>query len=138
MRTSYSENKGVVFVITTIVLSACAQLLMKFGMLTLAHTDRTLSQLFDLNIISQPAILWVLAGLACYAVSMLFWLAALSKYELSFAYPLLSLSYVLVYLGAVLWPGFHESASWLRSLGIVVIIIGVTLVTQAKPNNIAG
>lgn len=132
-----SSHKGMLFVVATVVLSACAQLFMKFGMLSLTHIDHASLQSFHLSMLNLNTVLWVLVGLTCYAVSMLFWLAALAKYELSFAYPLLSLSYVLVYLGAIALPGFNENISWLRSLGIIVIIIGVTLVTRTKSDNLS-
>ncbi len=138
MNNTYTLYKGMAFVISTIVLSASAQLLMKYGMLELAHSNTEFLRNFALDTLNPTAILWVLAGLACYAVSMLFWMAALTKYELSFAYPLLSLSYVLVYLGASLWPGFNETITGLRSSGIALIVTGVVLVTRTKHKSMAG
>jgi len=128
--------KGVIFVICSVVLSACAQLFMKSGMLELADSGGL--QIMQLNVERlhdpgfQGAFLWVATGLMCYAVSMLFWMAALARYELSLAYPMLSVSYILVYLGAVWWPGFHESVTTLRTAGIVMIVVGVILVTQSR------
>jgi len=118
------------------VLSASAQLLMKYGMLALANSGDLLSQPLSLNSLYQPALqamlFWVSAGLICYAISMLFWMAALARYELSLAYPLLSLSYVLVYIGAAHLPGLNESVSGLRSGGIVLIVTGLVLVTRSN------
>ncbi len=65
----------------------------------------------------------------------LFWLAALAKYELSMAYPLLSLSYVLVYIGAASWPRLHETVSALKTIGIILILAGVFLVTRTQSNS---
>lgn len=133
------QYKGVIFVISSVVLSACAQLFMKSGMLELAGsgglqiTQLSVEQFYDPGF--QAALLWVGTGLICYAVSMLFWMAALARYELSLAYPMLSVSYVLVYLGAVWWPGFHESVTALRTAGIFLIVIGVILVTQSRSSN---
>jgi undecaprenyl phosphate-alpha-L-ara4N flippase subunit ArnF len=139
MRDKYEQYKGVLFAACTVVLSACAQLLMKYGMLALANSDSWRSQPLVLDSLYQPDLLamlfWVAAGLLCYAMSMLFWMAALAKYELSLAYPMLSLSYVLVYIGAALLPGFNESVTCLRTAGIVLIVIGVILVTRSKNGN---
>jgi undecaprenyl phosphate-alpha-L-ara4N flippase subunit ArnF len=136
MRDAHKQYAGVFFAVSTVVLSACAQLLMKYGMLDLANAGGLHIQQIGIDTLYQPAfqgvLLWVFAGLSCYAVSMLCWMAALAKYELSLAYPILSLSYALVYIGAASWPGFHESISNLRSSGILLIVIGVILVTRSK------
>lgn len=122
------------FIGCSIVLSAAAQLLMKAGMLELEGVDmaRVLESVPMATAHLLFTAVWVLAGLVCYVISMLSWLAALTKYELSLAYPLLSISYVLVYIGAVLWPRLHESVSVSKSISILFILVGVFLVTRTK------
>jgi len=120
----FSPNLGLLFISGSILLSASAQLLLKLGMLEL-HKLYDISPFF-------PALIWVSIGLACYALSMLFWMAALSKYELSFAYPMLSISYILVYICAALMPQLHESVSFWKTIGILFIVVGVILVTKTK------
>ena len=73
---------------------------------------------------------WGLIGLGCYGVSMMLWIIALSRCDLSLAYPMLSLSYVLVYIAAVYWPKLGESASTLKTAGIMLIVAGVMLVAR--------
>lgn len=138
------HQRAMLFVIISVVLSAFAQLLMKSGMLALSTLEPSTLQNPGLEMVHIPGIqiafAWVVAGLSSYAVSMLFWMAALARYELSLAYPMLSLSYVLVYIGAALWPGFNESITSLRTGGIVLIVIGVILVTRSgskTPSNTA-
>jgi undecaprenyl phosphate-alpha-L-ara4N flippase subunit ArnE len=59
-------------------------------------------------------------------VAMMLWLAGLSKLDLSYAYPLVSVGYVLVtFLSAVL---FHEEVNAQRWLAVAVISSGVVLV----------
>ena len=53
-------------------------------------------------------------------------------YEERYAYPLLGLAYVLVYVGATLWPRLAEPASVLRTGGTLLILAGVMLVTVAE------
>jgi undecaprenyl phosphate-alpha-L-ara4N flippase subunit ArnF len=104
---------------TSIILSAAGQLGMKAGMSALASSE------------VWNAILWTGAGLACYGLSMLAWLGALTRYPLSLVYPLLSLSYVLVYLGATRWPLLMEATSVNRSLGTLLIALGVAIVSTS-------
>lgn len=131
-------HKSYLYMSASILLSTLAQLSMKAGMLLFATHNANgwmgLSSLLDL-----PALLWVGAGLACYGMSLLFWMSAIARLDLSLAYPMLSLSYVLVYVVAVNWTLLHEQASWIRSLGIVVVILGVILIahsdkTDRKPS----
>jgi undecaprenyl phosphate-alpha-L-ara4N flippase subunit ArnF len=125
------------FIGSSIVLSAGAQLLMKVGMQELGSVDlaHALANASAATAHLLPVVTWILAGLVFYAISMLFWLAALAKYELSMAYPLLSLSYVLVYIGAASWPRLHETVSALKTIGIILIIAGVYLVTRTESNS---
>jgi undecaprenyl phosphate-alpha-L-ara4N flippase subunit ArnF len=116
----------------SIVLSACAQLFMKVSMIQLHDTAPSGTSLFFLIIENNAILIWLVAGLACYALSMLCWLLALIKYELSFAYPFLGITYVLVYLGAVYWPQIGEQLSWQRTAGIVLILVGVVFVNYNK------
>jgi len=118
-------------VIASIILVSCAQLMLKLGM-------NDLPPGVD-GIMSAPgsAILLIILGLAAYGISMLFWMMALANYELSFAYPMLSTSYILVYLGAVLMPQLNETVSIAKTIGIVLIVIGVVFVTRSKPGGIA-
>jgi len=124
------KANAVLLLSLSIILSACAQLLMKASMILLhgvVYTDLSALQLIAEN---KTAFAWLVVGLGCYAVSMLSWMFALIKYELSFAYPLLGLTYILVYLGAVYWQQIGEQMSWQRTVGIMLILIGVVFVNR--------
>ncbi len=133
MTSQHTTRRGMFFIFASVVLSAAAQLFLKTGMLEVATHD-LVRQLFSITaqwMVFLPAVLWLGLGLLCYALSMLFWMAALAKYELSFAYPMLSLSYVLVYVVAVVWPRLGESVSLTKTFGILFIVVGVMLVTYS-------
>ena len=59
----------------------------------------------------------------------MFWLVALSRVELSYAYPFASLSYVLML--AASWFLFRENITAVRLLGTVVVGIGVFLISTS-------
>jgi len=129
------KANAVLLLSLSIILSACAQLLMKASMILLHGVTYTDVSIFQLIAENKTAFVWLIVGLGCYAVSMLSWMFALIKYELSFAYPLLGLTYVLVYLGAVYWPQIGEQLSWQRTVGIVLILFGVVLVNHNSSKN---
>jgi undecaprenyl phosphate-alpha-L-ara4N flippase subunit ArnF len=78
----------------------------------------------------------VLLGLAAYAFSMLSWFNALRFLPLSRAYPLLSLSYVLVWGLAVAMPIFPDTFSTGKLMAIALIIVGVWLVCSRQASQL--
>ncbi|HEX5421354.1 MAG TPA: 4-amino-4-deoxy-L-arabinose-phospho-UDP flippase [Gammaproteobacteria bacterium] len=125
---------GLVFLLASIVLSAAGQLSMKAGMQELhglaASHDFALSAAALAYF--APALEWTLAGLAAYGLSLLAWLAVLVRFPLSYAYPLLGISYVLVYAGATHWSRLMEPLTPLRTLGTLLILGGVALVSLGE------
>ncbi|HXE72221.1 MAG TPA: hypothetical protein VNO81_06135 [Candidatus Nitrosotenuis sp.] len=65
----------------------------------------------------------ILAGLCSYGSATVLWLAVLSKTELSFAYPLLSVGYVVILLMG--WLAFKENVTLLRCFGVLLISLGI-------------
>ena len=68
--------------------------------------------------------LWL--GLALFGISSMFWLVVLSRVDLSLAYPMVGLSYVVIVMFAAFL--LHENVPPLRWVGVVVIAIGIALV----------
>jgi undecaprenyl phosphate-alpha-L-ara4N flippase subunit ArnF len=123
---------GIACLVASIVLSALGQLGMKAGMLELHRSGA--ADLWSIGSFAawRPALLWTVAGLTSYALSLLAWLAVLARYRLSYAYPLLGVSYVLVYIGATQWPVLMEPATTTRTVGTLLIIAGVALVSLTR------
>lgn len=119
--------KGYGWGLGSVLLVSAAQLLMKWGMAQLPAIAAPLPFLAALRP-HWPAALAVAVGLFAYGLSMLCWFHALKRLPLSRAYPLLSLSYALVWLLALLLPGFPDTFSAVRLLAIGLIVVGVGLV----------
>lgn len=110
----------------SILLASSAQLAMRWGMMRLPPVA-TLLALTTISNGNRAAIAVAAGGVCCYAVSMICWLAALRGLPLRLAYPLLSISYVVVYLVAGLAPAFAERLTWTGSLGVLLVATGVVL-----------
>jgi len=91
-----------------------------------------ISSLTSLPVIGILPALLLVAGLGAYGLSMLCWIRALGHFPLNRVYPLLSLSYVLVWLAAVSLTVFHEAFSWHSLAGVVMIVIGLLCIV-VKP-----
>ena len=72
---------------------------------------------------------FVLGGVAAYGLSSVFWLLLLSRVELSYAYPALSLGYVVITLISAFLLG--EQVSALRWAAVLVICVGVVLLSRS-------
>lgn len=104
-------------IFTSILFGAFAQILMKFG----TGKADTVIKLF-LN----P---YVLSGLVLYGLSAITWIFAISKVQLSVAYPMVSLGYVIVF--ALSYILFNEPINGLRAAGLVTIITGVLMIAKS-------
>jgi uncharacterized membrane protein len=111
---------------TSILLAVAGQLLMKRGMTSFGSFP--VSQLLA-NIIPMFLNPWVFIGFACFGLSSVFWLVVLSRFEISFVYPMVSVAYVLVALFSLIF--LKENVSLVRWLGIGVIICGVILISRS-------
>lgn len=115
-------------VLTGVLLNAAAQLLLKAGTNRIGEFAFSLDNLLPIGAkvaTNAP----ILAGLACYGVSVVVWIMALSRVPVSVAYPMLSIGYVVNALAA--WALFGESLAVQKLLGIGFIIIGVFLVARS-------
>ena len=74
------------------------------------------------------------AGIFCYVIAMLVWVLALRTVDLSYAYPLLASGYVIVCLGAVVWPGIEEVMTPQKLIGVLLIVAGASMCSLQKPS----
>lgn len=114
-----------IIALISILLGSIAQYFLKIGMTSISIDNNKLISIIKESIIN----LHLIGGIACYGLSMVFWLYVLSKLELSKAYPLVSLGYVFtLILGYFL---LHESINNYKVFGIIFIILGVILIAKS-------
>jgi multidrug transporter EmrE-like cation transporter len=116
------------FILFTVMTNAAAQLMLKYGMMQLGPLSFAGVNpiLKILQIVFSP---WIFLGLCTFVISMASHLFVLSKVELSFAYPFLSLAYVAVAVFA--YFVFREDLNALRIAGIGFICVGTVLIAQS-------
>ena len=111
-----------------VFLNASAQIALKQGMRDIGPFAFSPENLIPVGvkIIFNP---FVVAGLFCYVVSVVVRLMVLSRVEVSYAYPLLSVGYIVaVFAGKTF---FGESLGPERWAGVLVICLGVYLITRS-------
>jgi multidrug transporter EmrE-like cation transporter len=115
------KTVALLLALACVLMSAAAQLVMKLGLSDPSTSAETTAGIY-LNAIRNP---WVLGGLCLYGVSAVVWLWVLAKLDVSVAYPMVSLGFVITMLAGVFWLG--EPWSWTRVAGAGLIVAGVFL-----------
>lgn len=107
----------------SIVLGACGQLLFKAAARALPpFAELGLARLL-LTMFTTPLIL---AGFCCFFVSAVLWIIALRSVALSVAYPMVALSYIIIFSGSYFL--FSEAISWRHWVGAALIVGGIALI----------
>jgi multidrug transporter EmrE-like cation transporter len=115
-------------ILTGVMLNAAAQLLLKAGVTPLGELSVGLHNLLPTTM--KVLMQWpILAGLACYVISVGVWIVGLSRVEVSIAYPMLSLGYVVNALAA--WWLFGEALGPMRWAGMMLILAGVLVMARS-------
>lgn len=114
--------------LVNIILGSSGQILMKIGTRQMESIDKNLNIASGVwntfvNIFSNPQIL---LGLSLYAVSAVIWLRILRQVNLSFAYPMMSFSYVVVVILSALILG--EKVPSVTIIGLIFVTLGVSLI----------
>lgn len=115
-------------ILLDVLLNVAGQLSLKFGMSKIGN--------FALSAESLPPVFmkaafnpYVILGLFCYGLGFMVWLIVLAKAEVSYAYPMISLGYVLTALMA--WQLFGEHVTATRLAGIFVTCLGVFIIARS-------
>jgi drug/metabolite transporter (DMT)-like permease len=121
-------NIAIVYILISVVLGALGQIMLKNGLNTMGALTLSPSTLVSTlwHLVTNP---YVFFGLVVYVSGTVFWLAGLSRVDLSYAYPFASLSYVMMLAAA--WLLFKENVSLMRVVGTLVVGLGVLIISRS-------
>lgn len=113
-----SKRIALIVLLVSVVLNSVGQLFFKA-----TRTAHPTDSLFSLFFYVET---W--AGFILYALSALCWLWVLSRAQLSYAYPVLALSFPIVVGLSTIF--FSEVISPVRWIGVIAIVVGVSLIAR--------
>lgn len=121
--------KSIILILVSISFAIGGQFCLKTGMNSVGgiSVDTSTNYLDIARIVFSKPMIWI--GLVQYGVGSLFWMIVLSRVNLSFAYPMLAISYIIIMLISIFH--FHEHVSMVRWIGAVFICIGVIFITRS-------
>ncbi len=118
--------KNLLLIVFTVIVNTTGQFVIKTGVNKIGHISLR-ENLF--GTIFKALTSWIIiSGFCLYFISAIIWIIILSRAELSWAFPILSLSYVITVLVSPIL--LNESFSAQRLIGTVVICLGVYLVSR--------
>ena len=119
---------NLIIILTSILMSSAAHVVLKKGMTSLGQNYESQTHTLINTIWITATNVWVITGMALHVGALIVWLWALSRVDITFAYPFLALGYVLVSLMAWFWLG--ETISQTRVTGMIIIIIGLVVLSR--------
>lgn len=118
---------GFLYIFGCILFTVYGQLVLKWRMNLKGELPPELGDkfLFMAKLFLDP---WLISGFAAAFVASLFWMAAMTKFEISFAYPFMSLSFILVLILSIYI--FGETFTWGKVLGLLLIVAGIIVTVK--------
>lgn len=118
---------GYLYILLTVLLTAYGQLILKWRMNFLDEPPTPLLEKFWFlfKIIFDP---YIFSGFFAAFLASLTWMAALAKFDLSFAYPFMSLAFVVVLLCSYVF--LNEALTVQKIFGLVLIVLGLVVASR--------
>ena len=118
---------GYLYIFGTILFTVYGQIIIKWQVSNAGAFPEDAAEKiwFLLRLAVNP---WVISSLCCAFLAFLCWMAAMTKFELSYAYPFMSLSFVFVLVLSGFF--FHESITLPKLLGVLLIMAGIIVGAQ--------
>jgi multidrug transporter EmrE-like cation transporter len=119
-------NSAYLYIAGTIVLGVCGQLLLKWQMNEAGELPGEGQVSYLVDVLLRP---WVIVALATAVLAAVCWIIALSKIELSQAYPFISATFVLVLVASAVV--LDEPLTFPKIAGGLLIVAGLIIGSQA-------
>lgn len=119
---------GYLYILGTVLFTVYGQLILKWRITTYG----TLPELFSDKVIFLAKLLfdpYIFSGFFSGFIASFFWMAAMTKFELSYAYPFMSGAFVLVFIFSVFI--FNEPVTWQKVLGLTLIVAGIIVTSRS-------
>jgi drug/metabolite transporter (DMT)-like permease len=115
--------KLLIFVITPIIISTLGEFILKYGV----NGTPTVTNFETLSLLITHVP--IIVGITFVILGAVLWLIAMSKYELCFLYPFLSLNYIAIVLGSQIF--LKEEVSLVRYISAIFIVIGLIFISRS-------
>ena len=125
---NFTNGTGFIYIFGTIFFTVYGQIVLKWRVIRYgALPDDFGGKLtFFFKVLLDP---WIISGLISAVVASFFWIAAMTKFDLSYAYPFMSASFVLVFFLSIWF--FQEPVTVSKVAGLLLIISGILVTSRS-------
>jgi len=121
------DSAGHIYILLTLLFTVYGQLVLKWqmggvGPLPGPGADKIL---FLLKQFLNP---WIMSGFVSAFLASLAWMAAMTRFDLNYAYPFMSLAFIIVMVFTVLF--LNEQLSLQRVAGTLMVVAGLVVMTR--------
>ncbi len=116
------------YIFLSLFFALCSQLIIKWKMngISLENKNGLIEKfVFAFSLLLNP---FIMLSIGFTLLSGLSWMIAMTKFELSYAYPFTALGYVLVTLFSYFL--FNEALTWQKLTGSLFIVMGIFIVSR--------
>ncbi len=115
------------FILLTIVFTVYSQLVMRWQVsLAGSLPENIMGKLSFLGaLLINP---WVLSGIVATFLAGISWMLAMTRFEISYAFPFVSLNYIFILAAGFMF--FHETFSLTKAIGSALVVLGVLVIAR--------
>jgi len=119
---------GYFYIFGTIFFTVYGQIVLKWRINEVGTLPESLmvKVLFLVKLLFDP---WIFSCFFAAFIASFFWMAAMTKFDISYAYPFMSSAFVLVFLLSVVL--FQEPATWQKIVGLLFIVAGIIITSRS-------
>ncbi len=119
---------GYFYIFGTIFFTVYGQIVLKWRMNGMGSLPEGTGDkiIFLIKVLFDP---WVFSGFFAAFIASFFWMAAMTKFDISYAYPFMSSAFVLVFLLSVVL--FNEVVTWQKVAGLLLIVAGIIVTSRS-------
>jgi uncharacterized membrane protein len=114
----------ILLILIGIIFASLGQVFLKIGM----NAVGSINTFAYSDIVSIFSNLYIILGLLMYGLATIFWLIALSQKDLSYVYPFIALTFIIVLLLSKFL--LHENVGIYRIAGTIIIVAGLIIVVN--------
>ena len=122
------ELRTFAIIFSGVLLNSAAQLMLKAGARGIGSVSMSSASSVGSAALGAAMQPWIAFGLVCYFISAGLWIVALTRVDVTVAYPMLSLGYVIA--ACLAWQFFGEQLTAARISGILIILVGVVVLAR--------
>ncbi|MDQ7047614.1 MAG: EamA family transporter [Sulfurovum sp.] len=119
---------GYFYIFGTIFFTVYGQIVLKWRINTVGSLPEELTDkiIFLFKLLFDP---WIFSGFFAAFIASFFWMATMTKFDISYAYPFMSGAFVLVFLLSVFL--FQETITWQKIIGLTFITLGIIITSRS-------